>query len=180
MTAIDLYTLPHKPLRAATAQAGVLLGAADPDGLHLLVEPVQAALSELTHHAEHEEEFIDPLLARLLPDHAAEIARQHAALTAAIDGVRRQLDEVVGRGDGGGGAAALLGLYRAFHRMAATNLAHLDHEETVVMPALWVSAPEGALEDLMAAFRAAHPEAAELYRRWPAALSPGERQVVSV
>jgi len=180
MTVIDLYTLPHKPLRAATAQAGVLLGAADPDAVHLLVEPVHAALSELAHHAEHEEEFIDPLLERVLPDHAEEIARQHATLTAAIDGVRRQLDEIAGRGNGGGGSAALLGLYRAFHRMSAINLAHLDHEETAVMPALWVSAPDGALEDLMAAFRAAHPEAADLYRRWPAALSPGERQLVGV
>ena len=178
MMSIDLYTLPHKPLRAATAQAGVLLGAADPGEVHVLVEPVQAALAELAHHAEHEEEFIDPLLERVLPDHAAEIARQHVALTAAIDGVRRQLDEIAGRSQGEGGPAALLGLYRAFHRMAAINLAHLDHEESVVMPALWVSAPEGALADLMAAFRAAHPDAGDLYRRWPDALSPAERQLV--
>ena len=75
---------------------------------------------------------------------------------------------------------ATLGLYRALQRLAAENLVHLDHEESVVLPALWVAAPERELAELMAAFRAAHPDAAELYRRWPDALSPAERALVGV
>lgn len=40
--------------------------------------------------------------------------------------------------------------------------------------------PPEALSDVLARFRVAHPEAADLYRRWPDALTPGERRLVGV
>ena len=46
------------------------------------------------------------------------------------------------------------------------------------MPALWQAVDAAELVDVFSAFRAAHPEAAELYRRAPEAITPGERCLV--
>jgi hypothetical protein len=170
---VDLYTLVHKPLRQAVSDTAVLLGATEPDSLTAVVEPVSTVIAELLGHASHEDHFIEPVLDRVLPDIALEIAAQHAHLGRAIDAVHRQLDGLTKEPAVPPGGP--LALYRAFQRMAATNLVHLDYEETVVMPALWSAAPPEALTDVMAAFNAAHPEAVELFHRWPDALTPTER-----
>jgi hypothetical protein len=156
---MDLYSLPHKALRDALGAAGTALGAGE-------VELAREALGLLDDHAAHEEGFIHPLLARHLPAVEAEVVAQHRALdalladcTAALDG-----DPVVA--------------YRAYQRLVGFNLGHLDHEETVVMPALARAVPAEALVELFAAFRAAHPEANDLYVRWPGALTPAEWALV--
>jgi hypothetical protein len=95
-----------------------------------------------------------------------------------VRSARRHLDRLAMTGEAPPGE--LLTLYRSFQRLAATNLMHLDDEETRVMPALWVAAPPDALSDVFARFRAAHPEAVDLYRRWPDALTTDERQLVGV
>jgi hypothetical protein len=173
MTAPDLYTVAHKSLRLAVSDAALLLGTAEPATAHGVLAPMVAVLHELHAHAAHEDEFIGPLLGRHLPGLADEIARQHEALGATIDAVHRQGDRLAARAEVEPGAP--LALYRAFQRLAAANLVHLDHEETVVMPALWTAVSPGALSDLMAAFNLAHPEAAQLFHRWPDALTPTER-----
>lgn len=175
---IDLYTLAHKPLRLAVSDASVLLGATEPATFGRVVEPVSDVIDELLDHAAHEDRFIQPLLERLLPDLALEIAAQHERLGASITAVRRQLDAL----DSGPTVApgAVLALYRAHQRMAAMNLVHLDHEETVVMPALWTAAPPEALAEVMAAFQEAHPEAVQLFHRWPGALTPTERATLGI
>jgi hypothetical protein len=175
---MDFYTLPHKAIRAAVAQAALTVGAAGPDDLDAAAAAVHDALGELSAHAAHEERFIDPLIRRLVPDLALGIAGQHRHLGATIDGVLRQLDGALAVAPDQPGAT--LGLYRALQRLSAENLLHLDHEETVVMPALWVAAPEQDLAEVMTAFRAAHPDAVDLYRRWPGALSAPERNLVGV
>jgi hypothetical protein len=170
---IDLYTLPHKALRHALASAGTALAAAGPGA----VELVHEALDALASHGHHEDEFIHPLAARYLPEVEAELARQHGDLERHLVGTRRVLDGVVASG---AEPVAVLRAYRAFQRLVACNLGHLDHEETHVMPALWAVVPAGELVDLMAAFRAAHPDAAALFRRWPEALSADERRMFGV
>ena len=175
---IDFYTLPHKALRCAVSEASIVLVALGPERAGTAGSAVAAVLDALLAHAAHEDEFIEPLLARHLPDAALEVARQHVTLTAAIDGVRRQADHLTLMANPEPGAP--LALYRAFERMAAANLVHLDHEETVVMPALWLAVPAAELASLMDAFRAAHPEAADLYRRWPNALTPAERTMLGL
>jgi hypothetical protein len=175
---IDLYTLPHKALRCAVGEASTVLGALGPDDACAAAASVAEVVDVLLAHAAHEDEFIEPLLERHLPDAAFEIARQHGGLTAAIDGLRRQADHLAATANAEPGA--LLALYRAFERMAAANLVHLDHEESVVMPALWQAVPATELAALMDAFRAAHPDATELYRRWPNALTPAERTMLGL
>lgn len=157
---IDLYSLPHKSLRHALHEAGAMLGAA-------ATAPAAEALALLAAHGRHEDEFIAPLLAAHLPRLAASIRREH-------DELERQIELV---------HAALTGddpvtAYRAYHRVVAANLAHLDEEETVVLPALWAVVPDTALTEVFAAFRAAHPEADDLFVRWPAPLTAEERRLV--
>jgi hypothetical protein len=176
--AIDLYSLAHKPLRQAVGDSAVVLGAVDVEDLSLVVDPVSAAIGELHGHARHEDEFIEPVLDRFLPDIALEIAAQHARLGGVIDAVQRQLDALAGCSTAPSGAP--IALYRAYQRMAAANLIHLDYEETVVMPALWTAAPPEALAEVMAAFNAAHPEAVELFHRWPDALTRKERAAFGI
>lgn len=175
---VDLYTLPHKAIRAAVAEAALAVGAAEPHELPTATAGVLVALEVLSSHAAHEEEFIDPVLERLLPDHARSIGEQHRHLTTTIDGVRRQIDAAVAAASEQPGAT--LALYRAVQRLSAENLLHLDHEETVVMPALWITARPSDLAEVMDAFRAAHPDASDLYRRWPRALAADERRLVGV
>ena len=58
------------------------------------------------------------------------------------------------------------------------DIAHLDVEETIVMPALWGVVAPAELREVLVSFNAAHPEAADLYRRVPHALTTGERSLV--
>jgi Hemerythrin HHE cation binding domain len=175
---VDLYTLPHKALRDAVGRAGTLLAAAEPATAAAALGVLADVLDDLDAHAAHEDEFIAPVLAAYLPDVEADIAGQHRSLTVTVGGVRRRLDRLAAAGEAPPGE--LLSLYRSFQRLAAANLVHLDDEETRAMPALWVAAPPDALSDVLARFRAAHPDAADLYRRWPDALTPHERRLVGV
>jgi hypothetical protein len=157
---IDLYSLPHKSLRHALHEAGAVLGSGD-------AGPARTALELLASHGGHEEEFIHPLLDRHLPDLAETMRSQHRELDARLERVHVALD-------GTDPVAA----YRRYHRLVAWNLGHLDEEETIVLPALWSAVPDAALADVFGAFRAAHPEANDLYRRWPEPLTVDERQLV--
>ena len=174
----DLYTLPHKALRDAVGCAGTLLAAAEPATAAATLAVVGGVLDELDAHAAHEDELIQPALATYLPDIEVDIAGQHRSLAATIGGVRRRLDRLAATAEAPPGE--LLSLYRSFQRLAAANLLHLDDEETRAMPALWVAAPPEALSDILDRFRAAHPDAADLYRRWPDALTLQERQLVDM
>lgn len=173
MTTPDLYTLPHKSLRTAMAAAADQLASADPSTWTSHLDVVTGVLDELAAHAGHEDEFIHPLLVRHVPPIADGIAAQHADLHLAIDRVRHGIDTA-------GSADELLALYRAFNRLVAQNLHHLDHEETVAMPTLVATVSERDLGEVLDAFHAAHPEAAALYARWPEALTGEERRLVGV
>lgn len=171
---VDLYSLPHKALRHALAEAGTRLAAAAPsaseDGTLALVA---LALDDLDAHGHHEDEHIHPVLRRLLPGLAEELDAQHAALTARIASVRRQVDLLATD------PSAAVAAYRSLQRLAAANLTHLDHEEVVVLPALLAATPPGTTEEIMAGFQAAHPDAADLYRRWPQPLTAAERTLLA-
>jgi hypothetical protein len=175
---VDLYTLPHKALRDAMGRAGTVLAAIEPTTATTNMAVVADVVDQLEAHGAHEDEFIEPVLAAYVPDIGADIAGQHRSLAAAMGRTRHHLDRVAMASEPSPGE--LLTLYRSFQRLVAANLLHLDDEETRVMPALWAAAPPDALADILTRFQAAHPEAADLYRRWPDALTPHERQLVGL
>src|SRR5690349_17605711 len=118
----DVYSLPHKALRAALAGAGTALGAAEAEGFTAVAGLVIGELDELAAHAGNEAAFIQPVIDRFLPDLAAEVAAEHAALHGRIDAVRRQLDTAATE------PTARVTTYRSFQRLVAHDLVHLDHE----------------------------------------------------
>src|SRR5690349_13427160 len=116
MLSIDVYSLPHKALRTALADAGTALGATDDETLPDAAALVSAALDELHAHADHEDTFIQPVIERFLPDLALAVADQHTALDRMIDAVRRQLDVAIEH------PQALVASYRSYQRLVAANL----------------------------------------------------------
>lgn len=176
---IDLFTLPHKALRALTGLTATRLGAldfSDASEVEHMQNGLYALADEIESHGGHEDEFIVPLLKRHLPDIATRMQGEHAEVGAALADVRRAVS-TFGTAPSAGNQLAL---YRQVRRFEGLNLRHLDFEETVVMPALWQAAPARDLADLMAAFHAAHPDAVELYQHAPEALTASERLLVGV
>lgn len=175
----DLFTLPHKALRTYVGQTATRLGAldiADAGAVAAIRDDLHALVDELEAHGAHEDEFILPLLERRLPDLATRLQREHAELARALADLR----SAVGLLAAEPAAGAQLALYRHLRRFEAMNIRHLDFEETTVMPALWLAAPQAELAGVLTAFKAAHPEAADLYRHAPEALTQDERSLVGL
>ena len=175
----DLFTLPHKALRAYVGLTATRLGAldiADAREVEAMRRDLHALIDELEAHGAHEDEFILPLLERRLPDLATQLHREHAELAGALAGLRRATDLLAAEP----AAGEQLVLYRHLRRFEAINMRHLDFEESIVMPALWLATPQAELAGVLTAFKAAHPEAADLYRHAPEALNPGERLLVGI
>lgn len=183
--AIDLYTLPHKGFRHWTAEVATRLGAADLFNRHTLTAVLDDAEQLVLHllaHGDHEDTFIHPLLACLSADVEHTLSRQHAELTLTLEGLRRQLGTFGAAALDGPTASGLrLALYRALHRFASTNLAHLDYEETVVMPLLWSVTAPSELQAVMVEFRAqVGEEVVAMYRRTSAAYSNQELAALGI
>lgn len=176
---IDLFTLPHKALRALVGSTATRMGALDVESereVEHMQNELHSLADELQSHGAHEDEFILPLLERHLPDVATRMHAEHAEVGGGLADVRRGISTFGGAPSAGN----QLALYRQLRRFEGLNLRHLDFEETIVMPALWQTAPAQELADLMAAFRAAHPDAGDLYRHAPEALTVSERTMVGV
>jgi iron-sulfur cluster repair protein YtfE (RIC family) len=176
---IDLFTLPHKALRALVGQTATRLGALDVANareVEHMQNELHGVVDELQSHGVHEDEFILPLLERHLPDLATRMRAEHAEVGGGLADARRGISAFGAEPR----VARQLALYRQLRRFEGLNLRHLDFEETIVMPALWHTAPAEELAHLMAAFRAAHPEAGDLYRHAPEALTVSERTMVGV
>jgi hypothetical protein len=177
MTSPDLFTLPHKALRAFFGTTATAVGSFDAaevaDGSALALR-VHELVGEVLSHGEHEDEFVLPLLRRHLPHLDLRMTDEHRRLVAELDALRLTID-VFEREPA---PAQQLDLYRHLRRVEAANLAHLDLEETIVMPALWAVTTAEDLAAVLTDFTEAHPDAVQLYRRVPDALTSAERALV--
>lgn len=102
----------------------------------------------LRKHAEHEEEFLHPILAEVLPEAAQVLHAEHAEHHRALDEVERTFETAVAERT----AAAGHGAYRTLARFTAQFLAHIEEEEAG-QPRLWELADEGRLAAGMTAFK---------------------------
>lgn len=177
MTAPDLFTLPHKALRAwvgATATAVGGLDTTDVAACTALITQLRFLLTDLGEHGRHEDDFIVPVLDQHLPDLAERLRGEHTAHESSI----ATLSSIIGEFEQSPSTTLQLNLYRELRGFEGRNLAHLDFEETVIMPALWRAVTADDLLRVFQAFKGAHPEAIELYLRVPDAITPQERAAV--
>jgi hypothetical protein len=173
----DLFTLPHKALRAWIGATATHLGGLDTSDLErrrTVVAQLRLLLADLADHGHHEDDFIVPVLDRHVPELARRLCDEHSSLESAI----ATLGSIVDEFEQSPSSAVQLSLYRSLRGFEGRNMAHLEFEETEVMPALWQTVTADDLGAVFQAFKAAHPESIELYRRVPDAITANERALV--
>lgn len=153
----DLYRDVHKGLRSGLFRAVEEAGRIDPQDDAALVDSharLEALLDLLDVHAEHEDEFLGPVIERHLPVLAARLQREHAALDEAAAELRRQVTSVREMPP----ADRRLGQHRLYLTLSEFVGAYLQHqttEEAVILPALNRAVPVDELMEANAALIAA-------------------------
>jgi hypothetical protein len=147
----DFYTVVHKGLRKRLFEAVILAGATDyaePEDRARLGQVVGEVVTALRQHAEHEEEFLHPILAEVLPEAAQSLEAEHAEHHRALDDVERAFEVAVAERTEPAGHRA----YRTLARFTAQFLAHVEEEEAG-QPRLWELVDEARLAAAMTAFK---------------------------
>jgi len=147
----DFYTLVHKGLRKRLFEAVILAGATDyaeSEGRARLARIVAEVVTMLRAHAEHEEEFLHPIIADVLPEAAQSLHAEHEEHHRALDEVERKFEIAVAERT----AAAGHGAYRTLARFTAQFLAQVEEEEAG-QPRLWELVEESRLAAGMTAFK---------------------------
>ncbi|MFN8028019.1 MAG: hemerythrin domain-containing protein, partial [Acidimicrobiia bacterium] len=134
VVAFDLYRDIHKALRAelfgVTAQAGST-DPGDADARIAVATRWNEAVALLVEHAEHEDEFVQPVIERHAPQLAPVVVREHEVLEQQM----AQLEVLADRAAGATGASArFLGhqLYLGLANFTAAYTEHLAFEELEV------------------------------------------------
>ncbi len=150
-TRTDFYTVVHKGLRRRLFEAVVLAGTtdyADPDDLTKLMDAVAVVVTMLREHADHEDEFLHPVIAEVLPDAARSLHAEHVEHNRELDAVQRAFTVAASDRTSASGHLA----YRTLARFTAHFLAHIEEEEAG-QPRLWEMAGESRLSAGMTAFK---------------------------
>ncbi|MFV8749133.1 hemerythrin domain-containing protein [Nannocystaceae bacterium ST9] len=174
MIVIDPYTKIHKALRRDMFACLTTLGSldlADAEALASARERVSRLLRDLAAHAEHEDEFLGPVLHDHMPEHAALLAGQHHELERRLTLLERRF-----AGERFGDPEALLAGYRELAEFVAAYLEHLAAEERA-LPEFARVIPHERLAAAMAAFGASRSPDQREYalRQMLPALSRAER-----
>jgi len=155
------YQPIHKALRAALFDATVLVARTeftDAGEATVAARTVATLLDVLDSHAEHEEEFVMPEVARRAPALIATLQSDHGRLEGLQAELRallpRTCSDVAAEREAAG---QLLG--RALPLLVADHLRHMDREETEAMPVLWAHLTEDELDAMDGRIRAAVPPA---------------------
>lgn len=161
----DIYSLPHKGIRAALA--GALAGAGrldwrDHEDTAHMVDTVRELATLCRVHLAIEERFIHPAMEARRPGSAGDTADEHRRHLADIDRLEQcalELShlpalrrEITARD-----------LYRQLAHFTADNLRHMDREESVNARVLWETHDDAEL--------------VALHREIVGAQTPGERRI---
>jgi hypothetical protein len=147
----DFYTVVHKALRKRLFEAVVLAGTTDyaDDGERAKLEATVAeVVTLLREHAGHEDEFLHPIIAEVLPEVARSLHADHVEHNRALDEVERAFEVAASERTGASGHLA----YRTLARSTAHFLEHIEDEEAG-QPQLWEMAGEARLAAGMTAFK---------------------------
>jgi hypothetical protein len=138
LAAVDLYRDIHKGIRAELFGATLQAGDLDPSdrGSRLALAGRIDALVTLLHgHAEHEDGHVQPAIEKVLPDAAARIVADHDLLDRRIGDIH-EMSVVVAEATGAQARAVGHELYLELASFTSAYLSHQDLEERVVMPTL--------------------------------------------
>jgi hypothetical protein len=172
-TRTDFYTIVHKGLRKRLFEAVVLVGTtnyADPDDRAKLAATVAEVVTVLREHAQHEDEFLHPIIAEVLPEAARTLTLEHEEHNRALDEVERAFDVAERTGE----VTHLA--YRVLARFTAHFLLHLEEEEAG-QAQVWELAGEARFAAGMTAFKRSRTLAQNL-AGWVTmlpAMNPAER-----
>ena len=147
----DFYTVVHKALRKRLFDVVVLAGTtdyADPDERAKFATTVAEVVTILRDHAQHEDEFLHPIIAEVLPDVAHTLTSEHVEHNRALDEVERAFEVAMAERTG---AAAHLA-YRVLARFTAHFLLHIEEEEAGQVQ-VWELAGEVRFAAGMTAFK---------------------------
>jgi hypothetical protein len=136
----DFYTMVHKALRKRLFEAVLLAGTTDYGDAD--------DRAKLREHAAHEDQFLHPIIAEVLPEMARSRHAEHQDHHRALDEVERAFEVAAAERTGASGHRA----YRTLARMAGHFLAHIEEEEAS-QPRLWEMAGEARLAAGMDAFK---------------------------
>lgn len=147
----DFYTVIHKSLRKRLFEAVVLAGSSDlddEDDRAKLSRTLADVVKMMREHAEHEEQFLHPIIAEVMPDLAQVLHAEHEEHNRGLEEVGRAFEVAFSERTAGAGHCA----YRALARFAGRFLAHAEEEEAN-QPVLWEKAGEARFAAGMAAFK---------------------------
>ena len=134
----DLYRDIHKAVRVemfgVVADAG-RMDPSDPNARVDVAEKVQALVTLLRQHAEHEDGAINSALEQVDPGLVARIVADHAVIEAAMDTLL-ELSAAMVDASGDTARTATHELYLELAAFTSDYLAHQDVEERIVGPAL--------------------------------------------
>lgn len=147
----DFYTVVHKGLRKRLFETVVLAGTtnyANPDDRAKLAATVAEVMTILREHAHHEDEFLHPIIAEVLPGVARTLALEHEEHNRALDEVDRAFKVAFAERTG----AATHLAYRVLAQFTAHFLSHIEEEEAGQRH-VWELAGEARLAAGMVAFK---------------------------
>lgn len=130
----NLYTYIHKGIRFELSdllRTAGNLDFSDRESAQSLVKRLRFSLQLMNEHAEHEDQFVEPLLQACAPHLARRVAATHKVLESQEEELLQLCDIAPGN------AAAGYKLYLALSRYAATQFGHMAEEETEIIAALW-------------------------------------------
>jgi iron-sulfur cluster repair protein YtfE (RIC family) len=176
---MDLYASIHKGLRSFMADTLGAVGRMDAEEAaerQATLAQLRALLTLLEQHAQHEDEFIHPVLQARRPGSAQSCIAEHERQREQLRALRRQAAAVEAEA-GARRAAAALDLYRQLALVIADNLAHMHEEETANNAVLWAECTDDELaaihERIVASVDA--EEMAQAVRWMAPSLTPYER-----
>lgn len=149
MKRFNLYREIHKGIRSLLSDVVYEAGRVDfnnPNEVAALRGSVDAALNMMTSHAEHENAFVEPVIAKAAPEIAAELTGAHEEQEGVIARLRAALAAI----DPNSSNAAVEGheFVVDLSRFTGELLVHMADEEQTAMPALWAKFDDAYLVDL--------------------------------
>jgi hypothetical protein len=139
----DLYSHPHKGIRAALFSVTGCAGSVDPSdrlARGQVVDQVLTIARFLDEHAKHENEFVVPSIEKYAPELADVIHVVHPLLDARVAAIR-ELAEEVDVTSGPRAKAAVHTLYLELASFTGAYLEHQDFEERQCMAVLAAALP---------------------------------------